>query len=254
MKTKILFEDGQLLIVHKPAGLATQSASVTMPDVESELRTYLKGKPVYTVHRLDQPVEGILAFAKTKEAAAALTAQFSGENTCTAAGAKKDATTGFGAGKIYHALVCGTPSQSEGILVHYLRKNKQGLGEIAKAPEGAHVGEKDGASDAKRAELSYKILEHAKINDTDVTLIEIELHTGRFHQIRLQMKAIGCPIVGDRKYGGELATETATKAGLRFPALCALRLSLVHPVNKKEMSWEITPEFEETKVYVERTK
>ena len=119
MKTEILYEDNSILVIRKPAGLAVQSAGIGQPDVVSELKSHLaklpdtgrlgpgKGEPYLgIVHRLDQPVEGVLVFAKEKKAAAALTKQLS------------DGTLN----KHYYAVLCGYPAVAEGELVDYLRK------------------------------------------------------------------------------------------------------------------------------------
>ncbi|MDE6518271.1 MAG: RNA pseudouridine synthase, partial [Acetatifactor sp.] len=130
MKTEIVYEDQDILICHKPAGLATQSASVSQPDVVSELKKYLGGGYLGIVHRLDQPVEGLLVFARNKKAAAELGRQL---------------TQGI-LQKRYCALVYGQPPQESGRLVDYLRKE----GSLSKVvPEGT--------SEAQKAVLQYRI-------------------------------------------------------------------------------------------------
>ena len=91
--------------------------------------------------------------------------------------------------------------------------------------------------------MSYRVLQH--FCDTGVTKLEVRLKTGRFHQIRLQMSHAGYPLVGDAKYGGETAVEKAAELGLHYVALVACRLVFRHPVTKKEMRFEIVPEFEQ---------
>ena len=131
MKTEIIYEDGELLVVWKPAGLATQTAKTGQADVVSELKNYLartapgKGAPYLgIIHRLDQPVEGMLVFAKKRSAAAALTAQLGGQGN---AGLMN---------KQYYAVLCGKPVPEEGELVDYLRQSTGG-GKRARAPAGA---------------------------------------------------------------------------------------------------------------------
>ena len=151
MRTEILYEDKSIIVVRKPAGLAVQSAGIGQPDVVSELKSHLaklpdtgrlgpgKGEPYLgIVHRLDQPVEGVLVFAKEKKAAAALTKQLS------------DGTLN----KHYYAVLCGYPAVAEGELVDYLRKE----GSVAVAV----TGREKNFPDAKIAKLHYSILE--KIN------------------------------------------------------------------------------------------
>ena len=130
MKTEILYEDNSILVIRKPAGLAVQSAGIGQADVVSELKSHLaklpdagrpgKGEPYLgIVHRLDQPVEGVLVFAKEKKAAAALTKQLS------------DGTLN----KHYYAVLCGYPAVAEGELVDYLRKE----GSVAVAVTGREM-------------------------------------------------------------------------------------------------------------------
>ena len=226
MKTQILFEDQDIIVCRKPAGLATQSATVSCPDVESELRNYLKGGELHTVHRLDQPVEGILVFAKDKQAAAKLGAQVQD-------GRMK---------KIYHALACGHVKPDEGVLVNDLIKMKNGLGHVVTETEKKQPQFRD----AKRAQLSYRMLHYD--DDTDVSMLEICLKTGRFHQIRLQMNHAGFPLAGDLKYGGSPAKEAAARLGLSYIALSACKLEFEHPVTGKRMCYEITPAFEQEKI------
>ena len=151
MKTEILYEDNSILVIRKPAGLAVQSAGIGQPDVVSELKSHLaklpdtgrlgpgKGEPYLgIVHRLDQPVEGVLVFAKEKKSAAVLTKQLSAGTL----------------NKQYYAVLCGYPDASEGELVDYLRKE----GSVAVAV----TGREKNFPDAKIAKLHYSILE--KIN------------------------------------------------------------------------------------------
>ncbi|MDE7239571.1 MAG: hypothetical protein K2N41_07650, partial [Lachnospiraceae bacterium] len=160
MKTVILYEDQDILVCEKPAGLAVQSARASEMDMESELRNYLHGCGVYVVHRLDQPVEGLLVFAKSSAMAAKLGAQM------------KNGTMK----KYYRALVCGRMQQTEGEWVDEIVKKGNGVGEIV---TGSAENGKQTASDvhagiceepkkqtrrggdanayAKRAVLSYQV-------------------------------------------------------------------------------------------------
>lgn len=244
MKTKIIYEDDSILVVHKPAGLATQTARVGQQDVVSELKNYLakkqRGKTPYlaVIHRLDQPVEGLLVFGKDKACAAKLTAQLS-KGTLN---------------KQYYAVLCGKPSGPEGELVDYLIKENAGCARVV-------TGQQDKYPDAKRAVLQYRIVRAAKpfpqgqsLSDTEVkpeeencsavetALADIRIDTGRFHQIRAQMAHAGFPLLGDGKYGTKESMELSQKLGVRQAALCAYKLELQHPKTKKKLSFETEPE------------
>ena len=217
MRCEILYEDETIVVIRKPAGLATQSAKVGEADVVSELKKYLaengqKNPYIGVVHRLDQPVEGLLVFAKTKDAAAGLTKQLS-QGTLN---------------KHYYALVCGKPSADEGELVDYLVK-EQSLARVV--PEGT--------PDAKKAVLQYKVI---KRMPEGLALLDIHIDTGRFHQIRVQMSNAGMPLLGDMKYGSDASIAFSREVGVRFVALYAYHLEFKHPITKKAMSYELQPE------------
>ena len=219
MRTKIVYEDQDILICHKPAGLATQSAAVTQPDVVSELRSYLKGAYVGVVHRLDQPVEGLLVFARNKRAAAALARQL------------EDGTLR----KQYCALVCGKPLQDKGELVDYLRKEGSFSRVVC-----------EGSPEAKRAVLQYQVrqfLPGGAARLQGCTCLDICIGTGRFHQIRCQLSHGGMPILGDQKYGTAESLELSRHLGIRYTALCAYRVCLQHPAFGREISCEICPDW-----------
>ena len=208
----IIYEDPNILVCQKPSGLAVQNASFGRKDLESILKTYLFEKEGKTnpylgiVHRLDQPVQGLVVFAKNPQSAAALSAQVQD-------GRMK---------KYYRAVTCGIPKESEGRLIHYLKKNgKTNLSQV--------VGEK--TPGAKKAELFYRVLETKE----GQALVEIELFTGRHHQIRVQMAANKTPLYGDQKYN-----QNAQKG--QQIALCACRQELQHPVTGKHMTFECKPE------------
>jgi 23S rRNA pseudouridine1911/1915/1917 synthase len=205
----VLYEDNHLLVVNKPVGLATQGVTEGTPSALAWAKTYLKhkyNKPgnvyVGVVSRLDALVGGVLVFARTSKAAARLTRQFQSG----------------GVEKIYWALVERPPEPAAGELAHWLRKNDK-LHKIEVVPPRT--------GGAQQARLSYRTLgrrgKHA--------LLEICLHTGRKHQIRVQLAAIGRPIIGDRKYGSRLTTATA---GI---ALHCVRLSLEHPISRQRLTF-----------------
>ncbi|MCI8433435.1 MAG: RluA family pseudouridine synthase [Lachnospiraceae bacterium] len=233
MKTEIIYEDGELLVVWKPAGLATQTAKTGQADVVSELKNYLartapgKGAPYLgIIHRLDQPVEGMLVFAKKRSAAAALTAQLGGQGN---AGLMN---------KQYYAVLCGKPVPEEGELVDYLRKGTDGRAQVAGKGPG-HPQEPAG----KPAILSYRVLQTVAASSGDeLSLADIRIETGRFHQIRAQMANAGVPLLGDVKYGNERTGAAAQRLGVRTVALCAYRLELVHPVSGKLLQFEKMPQ------------
>ena len=208
----ILYEDKDILVCHKPAGLAVQNARVGSMDMESLLKNYIAqkvpGKMPYLgiIHRLDQPVEGIVVFAKTPQAAKELNRQLQ--------------AGGFG--KYYQAVLCKVPEKAQGQLTDYLVKD--GRTNLSKICRKSDAG-------AKEARLSYKIQGEAE----GKALANIHLDTGRHHQIRVQMSGMGCPILGDVKYGGE------EKARGQI-ALCASSLTFVHPKTKKQMQFEIQPQ------------
>lgn len=179
-----------------------------------------KGEPYLAViHRLDQPVKGILVFAKTPFAAKELNKQLTSHNF----------------GKYYLAAVEGTLPANEGTLEHYLVKDKQ--------TNLSRVCNKD-TKDAKLARLHYRVLEQGQgcfnwgrsFSQKTTSPIEIRLDTGRHHQIRVQFSHIGCPLAGDTKYNKSLAGEK----GWQEIALCAYKLEFLHPKTGKAMKFEIT--------------
>ena len=216
----ILYEDKDILVCHKPAGLAVQNARVGSMDMESLLKNYIAqkvpGKMPYLgiIHRLDQPVEGVLVFALNPKAAADLSRQMT-------AGKIK---------KTYLAVTEGTVKVKSAKLVDWLKKD--GRTNSSAVVEG-------GTSGAKKAILSYEVLETWK-NKEDAqdcgerNLIRIDLDTGRHHQIRVQMAHAGMPLVGDRKYNpGQNSQEPL--------ALCSAKLGFQHPVTKKQLEFQVQP-------------
>ena len=265
MQTQIVYEDEAVLVIRKPAGLATESAGIGQKDVVSELKNYVAkknpGKMPYLgiVHRLDQPVEGLLVFAKTKKAAEDLTTQL-GKGTL-----KKE----------YLAVVCGKVPENTGRLVDYLIK-VNGMAVVkdaadaqikdaadaqikdaadaqikdaadAQVKDAADVQVKD-AADARVKQAAYPqakkaVLTYTKKAETEkFTLLAVQIETGRFHQIRAQLSHAGLPILGDEKYGSEESKELSREKKIRFTALCAASLSFRHPVTGKTMAFTQTPQ------------
>lgn len=228
MKTEVVFEDNDIIVINKPAGMATQTAKIGQQDVVSELKNYLARKDsgaaakkepyLGIIHRLDQPVEGLLIFAKSKQAAAALTKQL-GQGSES------------GLNKQYYAIICGQPANSEGTLVDYLRKNANNMAEV--------VDETD--SEAKKAVLHYRCLQTVETFAGKLSLMDIRIETGRFHQIRAQMSHAGMSLVGDAKYADEKTREIAGKLGIRNVALCAYALEFTHPVTGAAANHHIVP-------------
>ena len=243
----ILYEDDKLLVCVKPAGIAVQTKRMGEQDMESLLRNYLAAKGetpfIGIIHRLDQPVEGVMVFGKTKEATAELNRQMQ--------------KNGFG--KYYLTVVYGKAEPKEGQLIDFLKKD-------GRSNTSSVV--KQGTADAQRAALTYRVLECSTLDDRDdrdgrdgkaasgagtadgtsekteaaeeISLLEVKLETGRHHQIRVQMSHHGWPLVGDRKYG----RKNESLPGMRsIPlALCSYRLEFLHPTSKKKMQFQITPE------------
>ena len=228
----ILLEEGAVFVMNKPGGLLTQGP----PGIDSlEFRTkhFLKirdekpGKVYLGVpHRLDRPVSGAITVVKNVRAAQRISKQLE-ERTVT---------------KTYWAVVEGTPTQSEGRMEHWMRKiPDQAKSEIVDASH----------PDAKRAILDFRVLEASD----ERALLEIELQTGRTHQIRLQCSTMGLPIVGDRLYGATqtFGPETADERQ-RWIALHARRLAFEHPINKTQVDqtaplsehWHVFAEFQTT--------
>lgn len=222
----ILYEDKDILVCHKPAGLAVQNARVGSMDMESLLKNYIAqkvpGKMPYLgiIHRLDQPVEGVLVFALNPKAAADLSRQMT-------AGKIK---------KTYLAVAEGTVKVKSAKLVDWLKKD--GRTNSSAVVEG-------GTSGAKKAILSYEVLETWKNKEEaqdcgERNLIRIDLDTGRHHQIRVQMAHHGMPLWADGKYKKKeemLEAEQGTAIGL-----CAWRLEFAHPKTGKKMKFEVQPE------------
>lgn len=224
MKTIILHEDKDILVCHKPAGLAVENAAVGRMDMVSELKNYLKSSYLGLVHRLDQPVEGLLVFAKNQKAAADLSKQLT-QNTLN---------------KQYYAVVCGQPDSNKGKLVDYLAKdNKTRMAKVVKKND----------AEAKEAILEYEVKQTRECGDTiagsdakTISLLRIQIQTGRFHQIRAQLSNAGMPILGDQKYDNNASATASQLTGTRNVALCACSLNFKHPITGQGMAFEIIPE------------
>ncbi len=243
-----IYEDKDILVCHKGAGIATEGAGAGRMDLVSAARNYLarkdntetKGRqrnlPPYvaTVNRLDAPVEGVLVLAKNKKAASELAWQI------------KNRTTE----KYYYALCYGVPETKEGTLCdNLIRRKDTGLAYIISDEEMASVregkvtlsgGEKTEliGGDVKKAELSYQVI----ASDEETALLKIHLITGRFHQIRVQLSGMGFPILGDTKYGSQESLKYGNDRGVRNLCLVSYSFSFDHPTTKKRMTFEIKPD------------
>lgn len=222
-KEEILYEDKEIIVVHKKAGVATQTARLGESDMVSALKNYLKTPYIAVVHRLDQPVEGVLVFAKTKKAAANLSRQNAGQTM----------------NKQYYAVVWMPKDKAEelegveNVLVDYLLKDgKTNTSRVVNAQ----------TAEAKRAELSFEIIKVAKMRNEDrKALVRVQLKTGRHHQIRVQMANAGMPLLGDIKYGSEEAKDFSRVHCIKNVALCACHLEFLHPTTGKKMEFQVEP-------------
>jgi 23S rRNA pseudouridine1911/1915/1917 synthase len=204
---QVLHEDNHIIIVNKRAGDIVQGDKTGDKPLSEVVKSYLKDKHnkegnVYlgVVHRLDRPTTGIVLFSKTSKALPRLNKLF----------AEKKAN------KTYWALVKNEPPELESKLINWLKKNPKNNKSTAydKEVEGS-----------KKAILHYKVLK--KLDN--FYLLEIDLETGRHHQIRVQLSKIGCPIKGDLKYGFDRSNKDASIS------LHARTLRFIHPVKKEEI-------------------
>lgn len=239
---RYIYEDDDLLVCHKPAGMATEGARTYSMDVVSAARNYLsrqnKGKdrrPPYvaTVHRLDQPVEGVIVLAKTRKAATDIAAQI------------KNRTTD----KYYYALCFGIFEEKKGRLENLLVRKDDGFAAVVSEKESKSLKDnvitlENGenlriiACEVKKAQLEYEVIAEGD----NTSLLRIRLLTGRFHQIRVQMAYLGHPILGDQKYGNEQSLSYSKENAIKDVCLVSYKFVLKHPVSKKKMEFEITPD------------
>lgn len=202
---QVLFEDNHLIIINKRPGDIVQGDKTGDQPLSDTVKAFIKkkyNKPgnVYlgVVHRLDRPTSGIVVFAKTSKALPRLNKMF----------AEKDAK------KTYWAIVKNSPNEPEKRLVHWMKRNTK------QNKSYANINE---VPDSKKAILTYRVLR--KLDN--YYLLEIDLETGRHHQIRSQLTAIGCPIKGDLKYGFSRSNVDGSIH------LHARKLLLIHPVKKE---------------------
>ena len=207
---KVLYEDNHIIIINKAAREIVQGDKTGDASLCDILKQYLKekyNKPgnvfVGLPHRLDRPVSGVVVFAKTSKALERLNEMFR-------TGAVK---------KIYWAITKDTPQPTEGTLSHWIVRNEKMNKSFAYKKE---------VKEGKHAILNYRTLR----NSQNYTLVEVELKTGRHHQIRCQLSAIGCPIKGDLKYGAKRSNPDGSIS------LHARKVEFVHPVSKAQICVE----------------
>ena len=211
----VLYEDNHIIVVEKPVNIPSQADKTEDIDMLKIVKQYIKEKynkpgEVYLglVHRLDRPVGGVMVFARTSKAAARLSEQVR----------NKDFK------KKYLAIVDGKFDNNKGVLEDYLLKNEK-LNMSKVVPEGT--------KNSKLAKLDYEVL---KYNDEiDLSVVKVNLHTGRHHQIRVQFANSGHSICGDQKYG--------TRGRGKQICLWAYELTIYHPITKEEMTFKVLPEF-----------
>ena len=212
---KIIYEDNHIIIVEKEPNIPSQSDKTEDLDMLTLVKKYIKEKynkpgEVYIglVHRLDRPVGGIMIFAKTSKASSRLSEQIRNKTF----------------GKRYLAVVDGKFKQTKGVLEDYLYKDERN--NISK------VVSKD-KKNAKLAKLDYEVLNYD--DKRDLSLVRINLHTGRHHQIRVQMANSGHSIFGDQKYG--------TRGKLKQIRLWAYEIEFEHPTTKEKMIFQDYPDW-----------
>ena len=207
---QVIYEDNHIIIVSKTSGEIVQGDKTGDTPLSETVKAYIKEKyqkpgAVFlgVVHRLDRPVSGLVVFARTSKALARLNNMF------------RDGEVH----KTYWAIVQNRPQQEEGLLEYWLTRNEK------QNKSYAYDHEVPGA---KKAILKYKI-----IGQSDrYTLLEVQLMTGRHHQIRCQLAAMGCPIKGDLKYGAKRSNPDGSIS------LLARRIEFVHPVSKETVRVE----------------
>ena len=206
---QVLYEDNHLIVINKRSGDIVQGDKTGDEPLSEIVKKYIAVKykkpgAVYlgVVHRLDRPTSGIVVFARTSKALSRLNKLFAERQTQ----------------KTYWALVKNPPQAVSGTLTHFLKRNTKQNKSYAFAKA---------VPDSKKAILDFKLIKKLKT----FSLLEIDLHTGRHHQIRSQLTAIGSPIKGDLKYGAARSNADGSIS------LHARKLSFIHPVKKEEVTF-----------------
>lgn len=211
---KVIYEDNHIIVVEKPANIPSQGDKTGDTDMLSMIKEYLKekyNKPgnVYLglVHRLDRPVGGVMVFAKTSKAASRLSEQVRNKTFQ----------------KEYLVIVDGKLEKQKATLEDYLLKNqKNNISKVVK----------ENTKNAKYAKLDYEVINYNE--EIDLSVLKVLLHTGRHHQIRVQLANIGHSICGDQKYG--------TRGRGKQICLWAYKLTIEHPITKEKLTFTDIPE------------
>lgn len=224
VKKNIIFEDKHIIVVVKPAGILSQSGKSNDKSMVEYLSEYLifsgqrKKTPfIGVIHRLDRNVGGVMVFGKTKEGTAEVNKQIQN-------GLFK---------KKYLALVLGIPNNKEGILENYMTKNSK--------TNTSYVSNKENKN-AKLAKLKYKVINEIEFENSPLSLLDIELFTGRHHQIRVQLSSIGNPIVGDFKYMVQSEKYTSFSNKKQKLNLWSYYIKFKLPFSKNYMEFTKYPE------------
>lgn len=209
MEAEILYRDKDVVVCIKPIGVSGENTEKCdgLPDI---LSAQLGAKEVYTLHRLDTGVGGLMAYALSKKGASVLSRDIAEGNFH----------------KYYTATVYGRPENDEGVFEDLLFKDSK------KNKSFVVTRERKGV---KKAKLSYRVLESKKDGENVKTVVEVYLYTGRSHQIRVQFSHRGMSLVGDGKYGA--------KDNEKNIALCCTKLRFTHPTTHKELEFEIPYSF-----------
>lgn len=239
---EIIYEDKDKIILKKEAGQLTQSGKNFDLDMVSEVMNYRKrkGEPPYAavINRLDRPVSGVVLMAKNKESAARYSKIMQQQGFC----------------KQYYALVYGNMEATKAVLSDYIEKTKDNTAVISGNGEAHMISNKDGEAiadnkNARYAELDYEVVSEAEIDGTEIALLKINLHTGRFHQIRIQLASRGHAIVGDGKYMsvcGEkhLNIEPVSGTALKKMGVKPREIALcAHSINVDGKEYSVTPQW-----------
>lgn len=205
---KIIYEDNHLIVVDKPAGIPVEGNDRNKNSLLENIKTMIKERDkkegnvfLGIVHRLDQSVTGLIIFAKTSKGASRLSEQFRERQI----------------EKVYEAFVEGKMNQKKGEIVLYFAKNE--TGRKATVSDRFFKGSLEGV-------MYYRVLETIKYKDKEYSKLEVELETGRFHQIRASLSFIGHPVVGDVKYGSMMNIRNGEEIGLRAVKLKFKRATL----------------------------
>ena len=213
-KLNVIYEDNHIIVVEKPVNIPSQGDKTGDIDMLTLVKQYIKEKynkpgEVYLglVHRLDRPVGGVMVFARTSKAAARLSEQVREKQFK----------------KKYLVIADGKFKNQKGTLQDYLLKNERlNTSKVVK----------EGTKNSKLAILDYEVLKYNE--EIDLSLVKINLHTGRHHQIRVQLSNFGHSICGDQKYG--------TRGRGKQICLWAYELTILHPTTKEEMVFKVLPE------------